>query len=95
LTLFLRSGDGLRTYFEHNGAAEGGCKRAVAYVLTVFAAHGALVSQEMASNFMDPFDFRTSIVYGWVTISKLGAPRRFNKNSYVYYRDYECDGTIV
>jgi len=75
------TGDGLMAYFEDNGGnpREGGCKRAVACALTMFAANQYLISPILLASNIAPFDFRISIDYGYVTIAKLGAARRFNQ----------------
>jgi len=80
-TVEKNTGDGLMAYFEDNAGSpqEGGCKRAVACALTMFAANQNLISPILINSHIEPFNFRISIDYGYVTIAKLGAARRFSQ----------------
>jgi class 3 adenylate cyclase len=77
-TVEKNTGDGLMAYFEDN-SFENGSKRAVACALTMFAANEHLISPILNASKILPFDFRISIDYGYVTIAKLGAARRFSQ----------------
>lgn len=79
-TVEKNTGDGIMAYFEDytDNILEGGCKRAIACALTMFAANEKLISPILIGSNIFPFNFRISINYGWVTIANLGAPRRFN-----------------
>ncbi|MBY0545204.1 MAG: adenylate/guanylate cyclase domain-containing protein [Gammaproteobacteria bacterium] len=80
-TVEKNTGDGLMAYFEDNGGSppERGCKRAIACSLTMFAANKEIISPILSRSGIAPFEFRISIDYGYVTIAKLGAARRFNQ----------------
>jgi len=80
-TVEKNTGDGLMAYFEDNGGSppENGCKRAAACALTMFSANQNLITPILVNSGIKPFDFRISIDYGYVTIAKLGAARRFNQ----------------
>lgn len=80
-TVEKNTGDGLMAYFEDSGGEpqEGGCKRAVACALTMFAANEYLITPILIASHITPFVFRISIDYGYVTVAKLGAARRFNQ----------------
>lgn len=78
-TVEKNTGDGLMAYFE-DIAAEGstGPDRAVSAALTMFYATTNLINPILAKNNLFPLRFRIGIDYGYVTIAKLGAARRFN-----------------
>lgn len=80
-TVEKNTGDGLMAYFEDNGGTppENGCKRAIACALTMFIANDLLISPILTTSYILPFAFRISIDYGYVTIARLGAARRFNQ----------------
>lgn len=79
-TVEKNTGDGLMAYFEDNGGSppESGCKRAVACALTMMAAREHLIAPALEESGVEPFSFRISIDYGWVTIANLGVARGFN-----------------
>jgi len=79
-TIEKHTGDGLMIYFEDNlqGAEKLGIKRALACALTMHAINTLLISpilQATPNTF--PLNFRTSIDHGYVTIARLGLPKRF------------------
>src|SRR5262249_15618490 len=79
-TVEKNTGDGLMAYFEDGGGTPPGTgpQRAVSSALTMFAANEHLVKPILQASSIEPIQFRISIDYGWVTVAKLGAPRRFN-----------------
>ena len=81
-TVEKNTGDGLMAYFEDGGGdpPESGCKRAVAASLTMMAANESLIRPILDATPVPDIKFRVSIDYGWVTIARLGAARRFNAN---------------
>lgn len=77
------TGDGLMAYFEDYGAENPGAnsvKRAVACVMTMLAANQHMIAPILRASAMLPFEFRTSMDYGPVTVALIGAPKRFNAN---------------
>jgi len=81
-TVEKNTGDGLMAYFEDGAGtpAEGGCKRAVASALTMMAANDYLIKPILEATPVPELKFRVSIDYGFVTVARLGAARRFNAN---------------
>jgi adenylate cyclase len=81
-TVEKNTGDGLMAYFEDRTGtpAETGCKRAVACALTMMAANEYLIKPILEATPVAEIKFRASIDYGFVTIARLGAARRFNAN---------------
>lgn len=79
-TVEKNTGDGLMAYFEEKAdlPQEGGAKRAVACALTMMAANRHLISPTLSGRGFEPFSFRVSVDYGYVTIANLGAARQFN-----------------
>ncbi|WBX89161.1 adenylate/guanylate cyclase domain-containing protein [Achromobacter mucicolens] len=79
-TVEKNTGDGLMAYFEEKADLphEGGAKRAVACALTMMLANERLVSPALQSRGFEPFSFRASIDYGYVTIANLGVARNFS-----------------
>ncbi|MFY1975654.1 adenylate/guanylate cyclase domain-containing protein, partial [Achromobacter dolens] len=67
-------------YFEEKAdlPREGGAKRAVACALTMMAANQHLITPALHGRGFEPFSFRVSVDYGYVTIANLGVARRFN-----------------
>lgn len=73
------TGDGLFAYFEDQSLpATPASQRAVAAALTMFAANHYVIGPILERSAIAPLAFRVSIDYGPVTVSKLGAPKRFN-----------------
>lgn len=74
------TGDGLMIYFNDGEGTpvEKGTKRAVAAALTMQAANQHLINPILRVTPAKEIQFRVSIDYGFVTIAKLGPPRRFN-----------------
>jgi class 3 adenylate cyclase len=81
-TVEKNTGDGLMAYFEDGGGTppEAGPKRAVACALTMMAANNQLIKPILEATPVPEIKFRVSIDYGFVTIARLGAARRFNAN---------------
>lgn len=79
------TGDGLMVYFNDGEGTpeEKGSKRAVAAALTMMAANQYLISPILRATPTNEIDFRISIDYGYVTVARLGPPRRFNSNAAV------------
>lgn len=77
------TGDGLLVYFNDGEGTppESGPKRSVACALTMFAATEHLINPIIIASNAKPIEFRVSIDYGTVTISRIGAPKRFNANA--------------
>jgi len=77
------TGDGLMIYYndDEGTPAEKGTKRAVASALTMFAANDILIKPILRATPTKEIDFRVSIDHGFVTIARLGPPRRFNSNA--------------
>lgn len=67
-------------YFNDNEGdpPENGAKRAVSCGLTMMAANAYLITPILQASNVEPIDFRISIDYGYVTLAKIGAPRRFS-----------------
>ena len=78
-TVEKNTGDGLMAYFENGGGdpAELGSKRAVSAALTMSFVTDAAINAVMRNSSIDPIQFRIGIDYGWITVAKLGAARRF------------------
>lgn len=76
------TGDGLMMYFNDNEGdpPEIGTKRAIASALTMMATNSQLITPILRATATREIDFRISLDYGWVTIARLGAARRFNAN---------------
>ncbi len=81
-TVEKNTGDGLMAYFEDNAGdpPETGSKRAVACALTMMAANKFLVHPILTAAGVPEVQYRISIDYGFVTVARLGAARRFNAN---------------
>lgn len=79
-TVEKNTGDGLMAYFEDNNSSfsENGSHRAVACALTMFSANEYLINPILRNSGIDEIQFRICIDHGNVTISKMGAARRFN-----------------
>ena len=79
-TVEKNTGDGLMAYFEEKAdlPREGGAKRAVACALTMMAANEHLISPALRRRGFEPFSFRASVDYGYVTIANLGVARNFS-----------------
>jgi len=78
-TVEKNTGDGLMAYFEDNNAeGKSGCDRAISSALTMFYVTKNFINPILSKNSLLPIRFRIGIDYGWVTIAKLGAARRFN-----------------
>jgi class 3 adenylate cyclase len=79
-TVEKNTGDGLMAYFEDGGGnpPERGSKRALAASLTMFRTSTQLINPLLEKSAIQKVDFRVAIDYGYVTVAKLGAPRRFN-----------------
>lgn len=77
------TGDGLMIYYNDGEGtpAEKGTKRAVASALTMFAANDILIKPILRATPTKEIDFRVSIDHGFVTIARIGPPRRFNSNA--------------
>lgn len=77
------TGDGLMVYFNDNDGSppEDGSKRAVSCALTMMTANQILISPILKASNVEPIDFRVSIDWGYVTVAKIGAPRRFSANT--------------
>ena len=76
------TGDGLMIYFNDSEGdpPERGAKRAVSSALTMIAANANLISPILRSTPVKEIEFRVSIDCGYVTIARLGPPRRHNAN---------------
>lgn len=76
------TGDGLLVYFNdgEGDPPEKGTKRSVASALTMMAANTHLINPILRATPTKEIYFRVSIDYGFVTIARLGAARRFNAN---------------
>ena len=74
------TGDGLFIYFNDNEGAppEIGPKRAVACALTMMSATKYLINPILQASGVREIDFRVSVDYGFVTVARLGPPKRFN-----------------
>ncbi len=79
-TVEKNTGDGLMAYFEDgtSNPPENGSHRAVACALTMVAAADILINPILVRSGIEQIKFRICIDHGNITISKLGAPRRFN-----------------
>lgn len=79
------TGDGLMIYFNDGEGTPGdkGTKRAVAAALTMMAANQHLIGTILRATPTKEIEFRVSIDYGFVTVARLGPPRRFNSNAAV------------
>lgn len=79
-TVEKNTGDGLMAYFEEKADLpnEGGAKRALACALTMMAANKHLITPALEGRGFEPFSFRVSVDYGFVTIANLGVARQFN-----------------
>jgi adenylate cyclase len=79
-TVEKNTGDGLMSYFEDGGGdpPESGSKRALAASLTMFHTSTHIINPVLNATGIERVDFRVAIDHGYVTIAKLGAPRRFN-----------------
>ena len=77
-TVEKNTGDGLMAYFEDFGGTpkEFGAKRAVSCALMYTTEQ--VINRCLKALNLEPISFRVAIDYGWVTISRLGAARRFN-----------------
>jgi class 3 adenylate cyclase len=73
------TGDGLMAYFNdgEGDPSETGCKRAVTCALTMMFANVNLINPIIRASNMEEFKFRIGIDYGKVTVSQLGAAKRF------------------
>jgi adenylate cyclase len=73
------TGDGLMAYFtaEANEASDVR-KRALAAALTMFYAAENFINPILINTPVAPLDFRVCLDHGWITISRVGAARRFN-----------------
>jgi class 3 adenylate cyclase len=73
------TGDGLMAYFEDSGgtSAEGGPKRAVSCALTMSFVTESAINIVLRNSGIEPIRFRVGVDYGWITVAKLGAARRF------------------
>jgi len=73
------TGDGLMAYFNDGEGIppENGCKRAITCALTMMFANAHLINPIIRASNMEEFKFRIGIDYGKVTVSQLGAARRF------------------
>lgn len=78
-TVEKNTGDGLMAYFEDNAGdpSEAGCKRAIAAALSMMYANENATNVILQQSGIDRVEFRVGIDYGQVTISQLGAARRF------------------
>jgi class 3 adenylate cyclase len=78
-TVEKNTGDGLMAYFEDDGGdpPESGCKRAVSCALTMVDVASKIINPFLVSRGFRPVEFRICIDYGFVTIARLGARRRF------------------
>lgn len=78
-TVEKNTGDGLMAYFEDTSAGSSlGSERAISAALTMFYVTANLINPILLKNNLLPLRFRIGIDYGWVTIAKLGAAKRFN-----------------
>ena len=79
-TVEKNTGDGLMAYFEDGGGTpkELGTKRAVSCALTMIHITERIINPFLNHLNLEPISFRVAIDYGWVTISRLGAAKRFN-----------------
>jgi adenylate cyclase len=73
------TGDGLMAYFNDGAGqpAENGCKRALTAALTMLYTNTNLINPIIRASNMEDFKFRIGIDYGKVTVSQLGAAKRF------------------
>lgn len=72
------TGDGLMAYFSRGGSPGDPRQRALACAMTMFYAGDNLINPVMRRSGLVPLDFRICIDFGWITIARLGAARRFN-----------------
>lgn len=73
------TGDGMMAYFaEDTSLRANASERAVAAALTIESANSNLIAPYFRASGCEPFRFRVGIDQGYVTIARLGAPRRFN-----------------
>ena len=81
-TVEKNTGDGLMAYFEDGAGTpqEAGCKRALACALTMMSTNEYLIKPILDATPVPEIKFRVSIDYGYVTVARLGAARRFNAN---------------
>ena len=79
-TVEKNTGDGLMAYFEDLGGTPKilGAKRAVSCALTMMYITEQIINLCLWSLKLEPISFRVAIDCGWVTISRLGAAKRFN-----------------
>lgn len=73
------TGDGLMAYFEDGGGtpAAPGVRRALSAALTMFHVTDGAINIVLRNSSLEPFRFRVGLEYGWITVAKLGAARRF------------------
>lgn len=73
------TGDGLMAYFNdgEGDPPESGCKRAITCALSMMFANVNLINPIIRASNMEEFKFRIGIDYGKVTVSQLGAAKRF------------------
>lgn len=81
-TVEKNTGDGLMAYFEDSAGdpPETACKRSVSCALTMMSTNDVLIKPILEATPVPEIRFRVSIDYGFVTIARLGAARRFNAN---------------
>lgn len=76
------TGDGLMAYFEDDPSTMSptSAQRAVSCALTMTATNEYLISPILRATGVPPFEFRTTMDHGAVTIARIGAAQRFNAN---------------
>lgn len=79
-TVEKNTGDGLMVYFEDGSSTtpENGSHHAVACALTMFTSCEHLINPILENSGIEKIQFRICIDHGNITISKMGAPKRFN-----------------
>lgn len=81
-TIEKNTGDGLMAYFPSTtiGDEIETTKKAVASALTMFYANENLLNPILNQGGFNPIQFRIGIDFGPVTITRVGAPRKFSSN---------------
>lgn len=74
-TVEKNTGDGLMAYFEDG--EESGAKRAVACALTMMDTTSWLINPVLHESGVQEIEFRVGIDHGTVTVSEIGAAKRF------------------
>lgn len=77
-TVEKNTGDGIMAYFGPASGVGDTRHRAVACAMTVFHAGNRYVNPALTGAGLAPISYRICIDYGWITVARLGAAKRFN-----------------